>query len=317
MAYAFDFPWTNRNLFFGQYARTESYFSNSELAAQGLRRGREREILEQFRGRVPSEVFTTAYDPPTTEGDGYPRDNLKTAMRLLTEAGLEYRDMVLVNPDTGRQVTFEILLVSQGFERIVLPYRANLQKLGMEVEVRVVDSAQYQNRLDNFDFDMIVHSFGQSLSPGNEQRDFWGSQAAERPGSRNLAGIQDPVVDELIGMIIQAPDRRELVHRVRALDRVLLWHHMVVPNWHIGYYRVVHWDTFGRPTNPPYDLPIESTWWVAPDKSVVTAGAGGGGSGGGGSGGGGGPGWLTGLGLVLLLGGAAFFFRRARAGQTS
>jgi len=241
MAHAFDFPWTNRNLFFGQYSRTESYFSNSELASTGLPEGRELAILEQFRGRVPSEVFTEVYDPPTTDGNGYPRENLKTALRLLQEAGYEVRDMKLVDPETGRQVRFEILLVSKAFERIVLPYRANLNKLGIEVEVRVVDSSQYQQRLDTFDFDMVVHSFGQSLSPGNEQRDFWGSQAATRNGSRNLVGVQDPVVDELIDMVIQAPSREELVHRTRALDRVLLWHHFVVPNWHIGYFRVAYW----------------------------------------------------------------------------
>jgi microcin C transport system substrate-binding protein len=315
MAYAFDFPWTNRNLFFGQYDRTESYFSNSELAAEGLPEGREKAILERFRGQVPPEVFSQAYDPPTTEGDGYPRDNLKTAMRLLREAGYVYEDMKLVDPDTGRQVAFEILLNSQAFERIVLPYRANLEKLGLNVSVRVVDSAQYQNRLDNRDFDMIVHGFGQSLSPGNEQRDYWASSAAERPGSRNVTGIADPVVDQLVDMIIQAPNRAELVHRTRALDRVLLWHHLVVPNWHIGYFRVVYWDKFGRPETPPYGLPLEATWWVAPDKAEVAAGAGG--ESGSGERAGGDPGWLTGAGLLALLAAAALFFRRARSGASA
>jgi len=316
LAHAFDFPWTNRNLFFGQYDRTASYFSNSELAADGLPTGREKEILEQFRGKVPPDVFTKAYDPPTTDGDGYPRDNLKEAMRLLKAAGYRYEDMKLIDPETGRQVAFEILLVSQSFERIVLPYRANLQKLGMKVAVRVVDSAQYQNRLDSFDFDMIVHSFGQSLSPGNEQRDYWSSTAAERQGSRNVTGVADPVVDELVDMIIQAPSREELVMRTRALDRVLLWHHLVVPNWHIGYFRVVYWDKFGRPETPPYDLPIRATWWVEPDKRDVVANAqaetsaGEGGRGGGTS-------WVTGAGLVVLVAAAALFFRRARSGRAA
>ncbi len=315
MAHAFDFPWTNRNLFFGQYDRTASYFSNSELAAEGLPDGREKEILERFRGRVPPEVFNKAYEPPTTDGDGYPRANLQTAVRLLKEAGYRYQDMKLVDPETGRQVTFEILLVSQAFERIVLPYRANLEKLGMDVSVRVVDSAQYQNRLDSFEFDMIVHSFGQSLSPGNEQRDYWSSAAAERQGSRNLTGVQDAVVDELVNMIIQAPSRKELVARTRALDRVLLWHHLVVPNWHIGYFRVVYWDKFGRPETPPYDLPIRETWWVAPDKQEVVASAQAESTAGEGEPRGSGPGWLTGAGLVVLVAAAALFFRRARAGQ--
>ena len=315
MAYAFDFPWTNRNLFFGQYDRTASYFSNSELASDRLPEGREKAILERFSDQLPEKVFTTEYDPPTTNGDGYPRDNLEAAMRLLREAGYEYRDMKLVDPETGRQVAFEILLVSQSFERIVLPYRHNLEKLGMDVEVRVVDSAQYQNRLDSFDFDMIVHSFGQSLSPGNEQRDYWGSAAAERQGSRNVTGVADPVVDELIRMIIQAPNREELVARTRALDRVLLWHHLVVPNWHIGHFRVAYWDKFGRPDNPPYGLPIEATWWVASEKEQVVANAQAE-SGGEPESDGNGI-WLTVTGLAVLLGAAALFYRRAQAGRVA
>jgi microcin C transport system substrate-binding protein len=303
-------------LFFGQYDRTASYFSNAELASDGLPEGREKEILEQFRGQVPPAVFTKEYDPPTTDGDGYPRENLKQAMRLLKEAGYRYEDMKLIDPETGRQVAFEILLVSKSFERIVLPYRHNLEKLGIRVAVRVVDSAQYQNRLDSFDFDMIVHSFGQSLSPGNEQRDYWSSAAADRQGSRNVTGIQDPVVDELVNMIIQAPSRRELVMRTRALDRVLLWHHLVVPNWHIGYFRVVYWDKFGRPDTPPYGLPIEATWWVAPDKQEVVASAQAETSAGEAERGGG-TAWVTGAGLVVLLVAAVLFFRRARSGQAA
>lgn len=313
MAYAFDFQWTNRNLFFGQYSRTESYFSNSELASDGLPRGREREILAQFRGRIPPEVFNRTYDPPASEGSGYPRDNLKRALALLNEAGWVVRDMKLVNRETGRRFAFEILLVNKAFERVALPYVANLEKLGMDVEVRVVDSAQYQNRLDSFDFDMIVAGWGQSLSPGNEQREFWGSRAAERPGSRNYTGIQDEAVDELIDMIIQAPSRDELVVRTRALDRVLLWHHLVVPNWHIGYFRVAYWDKFGRPqTNPPYALPYLDTWWVEPGKVAAvesaqseagtpeTGGAGGGTA-------------ITALVLAALAALALFFFRRHHA----
>ena len=315
LAYAFDFDWTNRNLFFGQYDRTESYFSNSELASSGLPTGREKEILDRFRGQVPPEVFTEAYDPPGTDGSGYPRGNLKTAMRLLQEAGYAYRDMKLVNPDTGRQVGFEILLVSQAFERIVLPYKVNLNKLGIAVEVRVVDSAQYQNRLDSFDFDMVVNSFGQSLSPGNEQRDYWGSAAAERPGSRNITGIQSAAVDKLIQMIIQAPDREALVHRTRALDRVLLWHHLVVPNWHIGYFRVAYWDKFGRPDNPPYDLPVADTWWIAPDKADTVAGVQDTARAGPSDGGAAGAGmWWTVLGGGVLLAAILLFRRRAQGG---
>jgi microcin C transport system substrate-binding protein len=310
MNYAFDFPWTNRNLFFGQYTRTESYFSNSELASDGLPKGREREILEQFRGQVPPEVFSTAYNPPSTDASGYPRDNLKKALTLLNEAGWVVRDMQLVNAETGEPFAFEFLVNNRSFERVVLPYAHNLRRLGIEVDVSVVDSAQYQNRLDSYDFDMILGGWGQSLSPGNEQRSYWGSAAAERPGTRNWIGVQDPVVDELIQMIIQAPDREELVHRTRALDRVLLWHHFVVPNWHLDYWRIAYWDKFERPVDPPpYALAFLDTWWIADDKAEQVAQAQQQ-AGGGEAEDSGGPGWLTLLGVVALGGLALFFFRR-------
>ncbi|RDD60712.1 extracellular solute-binding protein [Ferruginivarius sediminum] len=317
MAYAFDFTWTNRNLFFGQYSRTESYFSNSELASSGVPTGRELDILERFRAQLPPEVFTQEYDPPETNGDGYPRENLKAALSLLNEAGWVVRDMKLVRERTGRPFSFEILLVNKAFERVVLPYVANLEKLGMEVEVRVVDSAQYQNRLDSFDFDMMIAGWGQSLSPGNEQRDFWSSQAAERNGSRNYTGLADPVVDQLIDMIIQAPSREELVLRTRALDRVLLWHHLVVPNWHIGYFRVAYWDKFGRPElNPPYGLPYLDAWWVERDKAaaVKTAQSEAGTPE---SAEGGGETAITAIVLAALALLALFFFRRHHAGRAS
>ncbi len=315
MAYAFDFEWTNRNLFFGQYDRTTSYFSNSELASSGLPEGREREILEQFEDRIPERVFTEPYEPPSTDGTGYPRENLKRALELLEEAGWVVEDMTLVNEETGRPFRFEVLLVSRAFERIVLPLAANLRKLGIDVDVRLVDSSQYQRRIDSFDFDVIINVWGQSLSPGNEQREYWGSESAERQGSRNYAGLQDPVVDELVDMLIQAPDREELVHRVRALDRVLLSHHLVIPNWHIGYHRVAYWDKFGRPEiNPPYGLPYLDAWWyeraLPPDLSGTVAAADGGAR----RDGGGVPlqAALTVMGFLALVALAWFFFRRNR-----
>jgi len=317
MSLAFDFAWTNKNLFYGQYERTRSYFSNSELAARGELDGREREILAPYRDKVPDAVFETVYQPPTTDGDGYPRENLKAALDLLNEAGWVVRDMKLVNEATGERFRFEILLVNSSFERIVLPYVANLEKLGMDVRVRVVDSSQYQNRVDGRDFDMIVANWGQSLSPGNEQRGFWGCAAAKREGTRNYTGVCDPVVDELIGKLIAAPNREELVARVRALDRVLLWKHLVVPQWHIGRFRVAYWDKFGRPeSNPPYGLPYLDTWWVDPEraetieraqKSADVAGPG--------RDHGGTRAWLwTAAGLAVLLTVAAYLFRRARGG---
>lgn len=262
LGHAFDFEWTNENLFYGQYARTESYFSNSELASRGLPSPAELAILEPLRGKIPDAVFTREYRPPSTAGGRTLRDNLRAAFALLEEAGWAVRDRKLVHTATGAPMAFEILLVSPAFERIVLPYARNLERLGVEVRVRTVDTAQYQNRLDSFDFDMVVGSFGQSLSPGNEQIDYWGSEKADQPGSRNIIGIKDAAIDSLIELVISAPDRDALITRTRALDRVLLWNHFVVPNWHSRSYRVAYWNKFARPaTTPKYSLGLD-TWWV-------------------------------------------------------
>ena len=259
---AFDFEWSNRNLFFGQYQRSESYFANSELAATGLPDAAERKLLDPWRGAIPEEVFTEEYRAPWTDGSGWPRDNLRRAFALLEEAGWVVRDLRLVNGKTGEPLSFEILLVGSGFERIVLPYVRNLRRLGIEARVRVVDSSQYINRLRSFDFDMIVAVWGQSTSPGNEQRDFWGSVAAKTPGSRNYTGIASPAVDALIDAIISAPDREGLVTRTRALDRVLLWSHIVVPNWHSPVDRIVFWDKFGFPDKIPMQGTSTDWWWA-------------------------------------------------------
>lgn len=266
LAYAFDFEWTNETLFYGQYARTESYFSNSELASRGLPTGEELEILERFRGRIPEEVFTQEYEAPSTEGPGGLRANLLKAMKLLEEAGWVIEDRRRVNAETGRPFEFEILLNNPDFERICQPFVQNLARLGINARIRTVDTAQYQNRMDNFDFDMTVEVFGQSLSPGNEQRDFWSSEAAQTPGSRNIIGISDPVIDELIDLVISAPDRESLVARTRALDRVLLWGHYVIPHWHMQSFRVAYWNKFSRPeVSPPYGLPLNA-WWIDREK---------------------------------------------------
>jgi len=266
LAHAFDFDWTNKNLFYGQYARTTSYFSNSELASRGLPGPDELAVLEPYRRRLPEEVFTTEYAPPSTDGSGRIRANLGRAMELLKRAGWRMEAGRLVRADTGEVFDFEILLNSPTWERIALPFRKNLQRLGIEAKVRTVDAAQYQKRVEGFDFDMIVDVFGQSLSPGNEQRDFWSSAAAGEPGSRNTIGIQDPVVDELIDLVIAAPDRRSLIARTRALDRVLLRGRYVIPHWHIRSYRVAYWDIFGRPDIVPrYSLGFD-TWWVDADR---------------------------------------------------
>ncbi|MDF3010040.1 MAG: putative oligopeptide transporter subunit [Burkholderiales bacterium] len=262
LAFAFDFEWSNRNLFFGQYKRSESYFANAELAATGLPSAAEKKLLEPWRGQIPGEVFSEEYRAPATDGSGWPRENLRRAFALLAEAGWMVRDLRLVNERTGQPFSFEILLVGSGFERIVLPYVRNLKRLGIEARVRVVDSSQYINRLRAFDFDMIVSSWGQSNSPGNEQRDYWGSAAAKTAGSRNYTGISSPAVDALIDAIIAAPDRASLVERTRALDRVLLWSHLVVPNWHSPVDRVVFWDKFGYPEPPPMQGTATDYWWA-------------------------------------------------------
>ncbi|HZF78017.1 MAG TPA: extracellular solute-binding protein, partial [Acetobacteraceae bacterium] len=227
----FDFEWLNANIFFGSWTRTQSFFSNSELASTGLPEGRELAILSAYRGRVPETVFTEAYRLPVTDGSGNNREGLRRALTLLQQAGWRVQDRRLVNAQ-GQRFEFEILLNGATFERIALPYVQWLERLGMSVRVRTVDPAQYQARIDAFDYDMTVDSMGQSLSPGNEQRDYWTCQKARENGSQNVAGICDPVVDELVELVVSAPDREELVARTRALDRVLLHHNFVIPQWH-------------------------------------------------------------------------------------
>lgn len=269
LAYAFDFEWTNRNLFNSQYTRTTSYFSNSPLAASGLPDGAELEVLKEFESDLPSAVFTEPLAVPVTDGSGWPRDNLRQAFALLKEAGWQIDDLKLVHQETGRAMTFEILLVSPAFERIVLPFMRNLTRLGIDARIRLVDQTQYINRFRQFDFDMMVWVWGQSETPGNEQREFWSSQAAENPGSRNLAGINDPVVDELIERIIQSDSRSELNIRTRALDRVLLKGYYVIPNWHIRADRVLYWDRFSRPPTPVRTGAMTGRWWYDEAKSAA------------------------------------------------
>lgn len=269
LAYAFDFEWTNRSLFYGQYQRTESYFSNSELAAEGPPTPAELALLEPLRGQIPEEVLTGVYQPPKSDGSGNIRPNLRKAMALLKEAGWQVRDGRLVHSETGRPFAFEVLLVSPAFERITLPFTKNLERLGIQASVRTVDTAQYKNRVDSFDFDMIVDVWGQSLSPGNEQREFWGSESAHQPGSRNTLGIENPAVDRLVELVIAAPDRESLIDRTRALDRVLLWNHYVIPHWHIGYDRVAYWDKFGRPEVVPMQGYQFFAWWIDPAKPLA------------------------------------------------
>jgi len=261
VTYLFDFEWTNKNLFYGAYTRSRSYFSNSELAATGTPSPEELTILDPWKGQIPDEVFTQEYDPPKTDGTGNIRDNLRAALKLFAEAGWSVKGGKLVNDKTGEQFHFEFLLAQPEFERVVLPFAQNLARIGAKMDVRTVDPAQYENRMRNFDFDMAVVGVGESLSPGNEQRDYWSSAAADAPGSFNLMGVKSKAVDALVDLIINAPDRPSLVTRTHALDRVLSWSHYVVPNWYLSYFRVASWDKFARPKiTPPYALALD-TWW--------------------------------------------------------
>ncbi len=271
LAYAFDFEWSNRNLFFGQYTRTRSFFDNSELAARGLPSPEELAILEPLRKELPPEVFTTEYQPPSAGGDAQLRGNFQQALQLLQDAGWKFQDRKLVNAKTGEPFRFELLISEPTWERIGLPFARNLERLGIEMTVRTVDSAQYENRERSFDFDMIVNVWGQSLSPGNEQREFWNSAAADEPGSRNLAGVKNPAVDRLVDLLIAAPDRVSLVTRVRALDRALQWNYLVIPHWHLPSTRLAFWDKFGYPVTIPMQGVQLDAWWIDSAKEAVLA----------------------------------------------
>jgi microcin C transport system substrate-binding protein len=259
---AFNFEWANKNLFYDEYQRVNSYFDNSELRASGLPQGRELDILNEVRAQVPLEVFTTEWKNPVNAGaDEDGRKNLALAARLLAEAGYKLKDGVLTNA-AGVQLRAEFLNWQPEFERVILPYIGQLQKLGINASVRTVDVPQYQRRLDKFDFDIIVKTYAQSESPGNEQRAFWGSAAADKEGGANVIGIKNPAVDALVDKIILAKDRAELVAATRALDRVLLWNHYVVPQWSTPFERFAMWNYYARPAKlPSRDPSFLRIWW--------------------------------------------------------
>ena len=267
---ALDFEGMNRQFFFGQYERIGSFFEGTELAATDLPQGLELQILEGLRDQVPAEVFKRPFKNPVGGNPEAVRANLREATRLLREAGYQVRNQVLVNSKTGEPLTVEFLVEAPQYERIALFYMASLNRLGIDASVRTVDQAQYENRLRRFDFDVIISAWPQSLSPGNEQRGYWGSQAADQLGSRNLAGIKNPTVDTLIDRIIFAKTRQELVAATRALDRVLLWNHYVVPQWTYTKERTLRWNRFGKPDNMPEfgaaDFP--AIWWWDADKAA-------------------------------------------------
>jgi microcin C transport system substrate-binding protein len=261
--YAFDFEEMNKQIFFGQYRRIASYFEGTELAATGLPVERELELLETVRGKVPPEVFTKVYTNPVSGNPTAVRSNLREAVRLFREAGYEVRNQQLVDGKTGEPFTLEFLTNSPAFERVFLFYKPSLERLGITVSVRTVDEAQYINRLRSWDFDILTYVWGESLLPGNEQRGYWGSQAASQPGSENVIGIKNPAVDAMIEKVIFAENRNDLVAATKALDRILLWNYYVVPQWAYSKMRTARWDRFSCPDPmPKYGMAaFPSLWW--------------------------------------------------------
>ena len=269
----FDFEWMNKTIFYDSYTRTDSYFENSELAAEGAPSEAELEILtplqQKYPDYVPASVLSEPYKVPVSDGSGRDRSMTRKALSLLKQAGYTLQDGKLLDKD-GKQLGFEMLINSPSFERIVLAYKQTLERVGINLNIRVVDTATYQRLVDDFDFDMISTVFGQSLSPGNEQLEFWGTAAADHQGSRNVNGIKNPAVDELIDLIITAPDRQALITRTRALDRVLLANQYNIPAWHLPAFRLVYWNRFGHPEKQPrYGAPgLLTRWWIDADKAA-------------------------------------------------
>ncbi len=265
LSLAFDFAWSNKHLFYNQYVRAYSYFSNSELASSGLPQGDELALLEKYRDQLPERVFTEVWRPPSTDEPGALRRNLIQARDLLREAGWTVQDGVLKNAK-GEPFVINVLLIQKGFERIFAPYAKNLAKLGIKLDYRTVDASLYERRAKSFDFDMMVTSFPASMSPGNELRNMFSSEAADTEGSRNYPGIKDPVVDALIDEVINSPNRKRLVTAAHALDRVLLHGEYLVPNWFINKHRIAYRDIFGIPdTLPLYYEPdswLLKSWWM-------------------------------------------------------
>jgi microcin C transport system substrate-binding protein len=265
---AFDFEWTNKNIFYGLYTRTASYFENSELKASGQPTAEELALLEPYREKLPPEVFAEPYTSPVSDGSGTDRKLLRQAGQLLTQAGWELADGRRVNKQ-GDILEAEFLIYEPTFERVLGPYLRNLQAIGVQATIRRVDPAQYERRVKAFDFDIITMRFVMGLTPGVELKNFFGSEAAMTEGSFNLAGINDPVVDALIAKVLQAGARRELVTATRALDRVLRAGHYWVPHWYKAAHHIAYWDKFARPAvKPKYDRGIVDTWWYDPEKAA-------------------------------------------------
>lgn len=274
---AFDFEWTNRNIFYGLYKRTGSVFENSELAQDGPPSAAELALLEPLRGQVPEGVFGDAYASASTEAKGGIRGQLRQAGRLLKQAGWEIRDGALVDAN-GEPFALEFLMYQPSFERVIGPYVKNLERLGIRATMRFVDAAQYVERVKAFDFDLVTARFSPPETPGAELYSFWGSVQADVAGSNNYAGVKDPAVDALIENVLSAPDRPALLAATRALDRVIMWNNYIIPQWYKGEHNLAYWDRFGRPTapKPDYHRGVVNSWWFDAEKARWTGGRNGG-----------------------------------------
>ena len=265
LSYAYDHEWINKALYNNAYTRTDSYFDNSPLASSGLPSENELKLLNPWKNQLPKEIFNQTYQPPVSDGSGMPRDNLRIAKKILEGEGWFVEDGKLMKD--GKEFAFEFLIVSPSVEKIALAFQKTLEVLGITMSVRTVDSSQYQARMLNYDFDMIKASWNVSLSPGNEQQFYWGSEVGKKDGSKNYAGVDSPVVDSLIETLIGAKTREELTTAIHALDRVLLWGHYVIPLYHSNTDRIAYWNFLEFPDEIPlYGLVIES-WWANSEKA--------------------------------------------------
>lgn len=268
----FDYEWTNKQLFYSSYIRTHSFFENSELAARGLPSAEELELLEPLRGSIPDQVFTQVFKTPISDGSGIIRERRLEAWRLLQDAGYRIENDRMVNAE-GEPLAFEFIIAQANLERVLLPFKRNLAELGIEMTIRRTDVSQYINRMRSRDFDMTSSIWSQSNSPGNEQRDFWHSSSVDNPGSRNFIGLQDPAIDSLVEGLINAPSRASLITHARALDRVLLWGHYVIPNYYTDSWRIAYWQHLAQPKVAPlYDYGL-MTWWIKPDAASASSAA--------------------------------------------
>jgi len=271
--YAFDFEWTNKTLFYNLYERTNSVFANSELAALKKPSPNEIKLLKTSGTKLPREVFLKPYRSPMTDGSGRNRQNLRKAMKMLQSAGWKIVNNKLVN-EKGIPLTIEFLLYESTFQRILNPYVQNLKRIGVDAKIRIVDIANFQHRVQQYDFDVVIQRYVQPNTPGIEQKTYFSSEVANVPGSRNLAGIQNSAVDYLIEKVIAAEKRTELVTAVHALDRVLMWNHYMIPQWYKGVHNIAYWNKFERPKlKPKFSLGLLDTWWYNANKaSMIEAG---------------------------------------------